>query len=172
MKYPTELSPTACEQISLPNGSSVEVPKATPTFSLWHGTAPSSSYGGKAILTYQAQPAFAELLILRTFAAEGWDGVWIDTFRQRYLRGFWPEPDRVELPAEQLQVLAKLSEQGRAKPWDVFCWSGDNLVFVEAKRAKKDRIRASQVAFLQNALAAGITESSFLIVEWRLSNSA
>jgi len=172
MKYPSELSPVASEKIHPLDGSSIDVPKSLPTFSLWLGTVPGPSYGGKAILTHKEQPAFAELIIVRSFIDAGWEGVWIDTFGRRYLRNFWPEPSSVQIPPEREQLVAELSKRGNARPWDVFCWRGEDLIFVEAKRAKKDQIRASQIAFLQNAIAAGLPTSSFLIVEWRLANSA
>jgi hypothetical protein len=51
--------------------------------------------------------------------------------------------------------------------WDVFAWKGSARLFVDAKWAGKDRIRSTQLRWLENALRAGLTGDCFLIAEWR-----
>jgi hypothetical protein len=171
MKYPRRLGPSASQPFKLDDGRVVEVPKATPKFPAWKGPPPGDTFGGKAVLDFNGRPAFAELLILWSFLEFGWDGVWADSFRSRYLRGFWPAPVLAELPADQKALLERIVDHTprKAKPWDVFCWSPDGVLFAEAKRHGKDSIRPGQTAFLGAALAAGLPISSFLLVEWQLA---
>ncbi|HNU57075.1 MAG TPA: hypothetical protein PKN30_10840, partial [Flavobacteriales bacterium] len=50
--------------------------------------------------------------------------------------------------------------------WDVVAWKDDQLVFAEAKKAKHDRLRDTQVRWVEAALQCGLTEENFLVVEW------
>jgi|ERR1700693_310127 len=171
MKFPSSLVPGASEPFRLEDGRVVEVPKVTPRFSTWTEPPPGDTFGGKAILDFNGRPAFAELVILWSFIEAGWDGVWMDSFGKRHLRGFWPTPLPGELPAEQKNLLERLENHapGKPTPWDVFCWSPDGVLFAEAKRHGKDSIRPGQIAFLVAGLAAGLPTSSFLMVEWDLA---
>lgn len=171
MRYPVNLVPGASEPFKLKDGRVVEVPKVAPRFGAWTGPVPGETYGGKAILDFSGRPAFAELVILWSFMEAGWDGVWMDSFGKRQLRGFWLTPLPGHLPAEQKNLLERILAHapGRAKPWDVFCWSRDGVLFAEAKRYGKDSIRPGQTAFLDAGLAAGLPLSSFLLVEWDLA---
>jgi hypothetical protein len=152
----------------LPDGTSVETAKVSPTFPRWAGEPPSRTYGRKPIIDLDGQPAFAELAILRIFEAAGWEGVWVDTFRNRYLRQFWPSPEPVQLPDDKKDLIAAIRASGgkTARPWDVFCWSQDSVIFAESKWHKRDSVRPSQCAFLAGGLKAGLPLSSFLLVEW------
>lgn len=38
------------------------------------------TYSGKDILDMDGEPAFAEIAILKLLEADGWDGVWVDTY--------------------------------------------------------------------------------------------
>ncbi len=168
MNYPPSLVPSASEPFKLDDGRVVEVPKATPSFAAWTGSPPGESYGGKAILDFNGRPAFAELAILWSFMDAGWDGVWMDSFGKRYLRDFWPAPVSQDLPPEQENLLQEIIARasGRGRPWDVFCWSSQAVVFAEAKRRKRDKIQETQIRFLAAALELGLPLSAFLLVEW------
>lgn len=50
----------------------------------------------------------------------------------------------------------------------MYAWRGapDEVVFAESKRRGSDKLRASQLRWLQIALEAGIPLEYFLIVEW------
>ena len=50
--------------------------------------------------------------------------------------------------------------------WDVFAWRNGSYLFAEAKHAKKDEIRATQLRWLAAALECGLSEQNFLFVEW------
>ncbi len=180
MIYPEQLRPTTYETIQLPNGSGINVLKATPLFEAWTREPLAHSYGGKPVLAFKAEPVFAELAILRHFQRAGWQGVWVDTYRRKYRVGYWDAElarlplghDSVELPIPQADLLDKI-RKGTGKRWsgcwDVFCWNCDQILFAEAKRHGKDQIRDSQRQWVQSALDLGLSLETFLVVEWSLS---
>ncbi len=47
-------------------------------------------------------------------------------------------------------------------------WKGKKVMFAELKRFSNDKIRETQVKFLEAALTCGLNKESFLIVEWSL----
>jgi hypothetical protein len=122
-------------------------------------------------LDYSGRQAFAELIILWSMNSAGWDGVWIDTFSDVYRTGYWDSPKVRDLPAEPDSILSRIyqAKGSESGAWDVFCWHGQEVVFVESKRKGKDRIRESQVLWLQAALDVGYSLSNFLVVEWSLA---
>ena len=167
MIWPENLKPTTSEILLLADHREIAVPKAAPCFSPWLGPSPGDTFGGKTLLDFKGRPAFAELIILWSFLEAGWEGVWVDSFQKRYLRGFWPVPLSGTLPRERDDLLRQIAARTEeARPWDVFCWSAEAVVFAEAKRQKHDSIRLSQKAFLASALDLGLAPSSFLLVEW------
>ena len=98
----------------------------------------------------------------------------MDSYRRCYRRSYWGDtvlslPRR---PAAALEAIRAVAAK-QARCWDVFCWRDDGaIVFAEAKRSGKDRIRESQVAWLRAALQAGWEASDFLIVQWSLDEAA
>ena len=168
MHYPDLLTPTGIENIEFPSGMSVQIPKAKPVFALWTGHPISDRYGNKPVLNANGQPVFAELAILRILGNAGWQGVWVDTYRNKYRTTCFPM-NEVELPTEQRRLLLGIYEKAGMNKgcWDVFCWtSGGENVFAELKRQGRDRIRDSQRRWLDAAIKCGLPIASFLIVEW------
>ncbi|HKK60381.1 MAG TPA: hypothetical protein VJ937_12950 [Salinivirga sp.] len=159
--------------LKLPSGSNISVPLSQPIFDSWKGTQPEDTYGGKSVLEYNGEPVFAEILILRKLQEAGWDGVWVDTFRGKFLNSYYPNREEVEIPENCLQLLNKIENKIGTKSgcFDIYCWKGNEVLFAEAKRQSKDRIRKSQKKWIEGALATGISRKSLLIVEWS-SNSA
>ena len=169
-QFPTGLTPTCEEVLLLPSGSTVRLPKATPTFKAWQQAVPFDSYGGKAVIDFDGEPLFAELAILRSFQKDGWTGVWVDTYRRRFCEGI----DRsIELPEEMLWLLKSIYKLARAKTgcFGVFAWRDDEIMFAEPKRAARDRFRFSQLRWLDAALRSGLPEQLFLVVEWSLQGT-
>jgi hypothetical protein len=148
------------------------VAKATPSFPRWEGARPRDTFGGKDILDLDHKPVFAEIAILRLFEKEGWQGVWVDGFRNKYRTGYWDENATRDLPAYQRQILnsiqARVGESGGC--FDVFCWRDGAVMLAEAKRVGRDQIRPKQQRWLQAALDTGFSLDSFLLVEWALAN--
>lgn len=166
-RFPEGLQPTSVYPITLPGGRTVEVSKATPKFQIWKGGG-IDTYGGKAILVVDDEPVFAELAILRTLQRDGWDGVWIDTYRNKFRRGLPEMSEPVDLTGTPLEFYDKLkAANGRTSGfWDVFAWKNREFVFCEAKRAKKDQITSTQKRWLEVALSEQLDLRSFLVVEW------
>jgi hypothetical protein len=173
MKYPVSLQPTTTEILTLPLRGSVSLPKATPTFQKWRGDPVEDNFGGKTILDFEGRPAFAELYILWTLQKDGWQGVWVDSYRHLFRTGYWDSEPQQSLPErpnsvpEEIWNLAKI----RSGVWDVFCWRGERVLFAESKRAKskgvrKDDIQQSQIDFAESALNIGLPLDSLLLVEW------
>jgi len=161
------VAPTGTESYTLRSGRVVGVPKATPMFPTWKGAPVTDTYNGKAVLDAGGRPSFAELAILWALRDAGWDGVWIDTYRRKYRTGYWDAPP-VTLAGAPARLLERIYADlgARAGAWDVFCWRAGEVLFAESKRRGHDRIRSSQLAFLDAALSIGLHLKSFLIVEW------
>jgi len=101
---------------------------------------------------------------------DGWDGVWVDSYRKCF-RTEMPEDNEVmrELP-EVPSVFFKTitASTGFRGCWDVFLWKGEEFLFAECKRKKKDSIRDSQLLWLETCLQNGLRPENFLLVEWDL----
>jgi hypothetical protein len=165
--YPEQLMPETVENLYLPSGLSVQIPRAAPVFRLWNGEFTGDTYGNKPLLDVEGTPMFAELAILRLFQKDGWDGVWVDTFRRKY-RTAWGEEGVVRLSGDRLQLLKAIHQRAGSTSgcFDVFCWKDDFVIFAESKRRSKDEIRQTQLAWLEAAMQTGLDASAFLIVEW------
>jgi hypothetical protein len=124
----------------LSTGQVIRVPTSIHRFPAWRGESPGATYGGKQVLDWRGRPAFAELAILWGPEASGWTGVWVDSFSQTFRRGYRNETP-LNLPADQRDLLRRISHRERFPTgrWDVFCWQGDDVLFVESKRKAKDR---------------------------------
>ncbi len=170
--YPEQLMPETVENLHLPSGLDVQIPKATPVFRPWSGEFTGDTYGSKPLLDIDGIPMFAELAILRLFQKDEWNGVWVDTFRKKY-RTSWGEEGMVRLSRDKLQFLKAIHQRAGSASgcFDVFCWKDDSVVFAESKRRSKDEIRQTQLAWLEAAMHTGLDASAFLIVEWTSSGS-
>jgi hypothetical protein len=162
---------SGAEDFSLLSGEIVAVRKYSTTFRQWAGAPPANTYGNKAVLDWNGEPVFAELAILRSLEQEGWAGVWADSFSRQLRIGLLDVPP-VELPDELAKLYESIKQHSQAKHggcWDVFAWHGDDVLFAELKRKGRDSIRDSQRAWLEAALAVGVTLDSFVVVEWRVT---
>jgi len=66
-------------------------------------------------LDYNGNPVFAEILILRILQEAGWNGVWVDTFRGKFLNSYYPKREEVEIPEDRLQLLNKIEKNWHKK---------------------------------------------------------
>ena len=164
--------PITADQLTafpLSTGEVFRVPTSIQQLSAWRGESPGATYGGKQVLDWRGRPAFAELAILWELESDGWTGAWVDSYRRRFLRGYW-DPEAVTIPDEHHWLLKRIHGKTGFPSgcWDVFCWRGDDVLFVESKRKGRDRIRQTQRNWLEAALNAGVPLESFLLVEWTL----
>ncbi|HEX8399953.1 MAG TPA: hypothetical protein VF644_21160 [Pyrinomonadaceae bacterium] len=169
--YPKNLEPNSFETIRLFSGEEIQIPKATPCFEKWSCETLADTYGNKTILNFNGEAVFAELAILRIFQKEGWSGVWVDTYRRKYRTEYWNSTTVIDLPSDKKMILDNIYKvAGSIKGcWDVFCWKEESIIFAESKRLSKDKIRETQIRWLEAALNYGLNkETSFLIVEWHL----
>ncbi len=158
------------EIIVLPSKDQIQVPKSIITFKAWDGSPIRDTYGGKALLDYKETPLFAELVILNMLREDGWSGVWVDNYRKKFRTGMPRTEASVSLPPDQQTILDSIKKTNNSISgcWDVFAWREKEILFAESKLSGKDRIRPTQIRWLQSALKAGLTEKNFLLVEWNI----
>ena len=156
------------EEVKLPSGRTVQIPKCYYCFKPWFYAIPFGTYGHKEVLDI-GEPVFAELAILRVLQKSGWDGVWVDSSRRRF-RTAWPDTEEncCELrdgPAKFFNSIRR-ADGRRGGCFDVFAWNGGDYLFVEAKRRRKEKIRKGQREWLEAALNTKCKPESFLVFEW------
>jgi len=119
------------------------VPKAAPHFRKWTGKPPRDTYNGKPVLEFNGQPAFAELVILRTFEEVRWEGRWVDCCKHRYLTGYWPIVTK-DLPQKQnipdCESIRATANMGAAS----MCSAGATARFCSLNRNGTARMRSGQ----------------------------
>jgi hypothetical protein len=156
----------------LPSGRQILVPTCRPLFHLW--TGPSvNSYGGKPVLNYGGKPLFAELVVLNMLTDAGWEGFWTDSYRRRYRIGMRDDEVIVAVSLQSSLPFEKhpAGFQKFGGCWDVVAWKGENLLFCECKRSKRDVLQKTQFQWVEDRLSEGATIENFRIVEWSLQDS-
>jgi hypothetical protein len=158
------------ESFVLSSGEQVLIQKYFLNFKKWDGQSIPNTYGNKTVINLKEEPVFAELAVLRLFQDQGWEGVWVDSYRRKYRVGLPDISEPVELPGKQKQLLENIKshtgENGGC--WDVFVWKNDQVLFIELKRFKKDRIQSSQNAWLEASLVLDLKPENFALIEWDL----
>ena len=162
---------TESEILSLSSGEQVSIQKYFLTFDPWKGAPIPNTYNGKAVIDWNGESLFAELAVLRLFQSHGWDGVWVDSYRRKFRVGLPDVVEPVGLPEEQERLIDSIrSKTGRSGGcWDIFVWKGEQQLFVELKRLKKDNIQDTQIEWLTTGLNSGLTVNDFALVEWDTS---
>ena len=130
MKYPLQLTPISHVRLKLPSDKIVEIPRVQTTFKVWSGNNDFDAYGNKTVLSIKGKPAFAELIILKIFQSEGWGGVWVDTFQNKYRTEYFPK-NEVGVPAEQDKLIETIRAKAKKNKgcWDIFCWKDSEIIF-------------------------------------------
>ena len=174
MNLPGDLRTEAFETFALPSGRAAEIQVARPVFAIWNGP-PVDTYGGKRILNYRSEAVYAELAELRLLQNAGWDGFWADSYRKRYRRAIAPS-SAAHSDLSKQAVMESLP--GKRHPnafkkfggaWDVVAWRGDSIIFCECKLTQKDKIRETQLRWLEERLNEGADLDQFRIIEWTAS---
>jgi len=162
--------PSDKEEIILPSGRKVSVVKYFLKFKEWKGKPIPNSYGNKAVIDFNGEPVFAELAVLKLFQSNGWDGVWIDSYRRKFRVGLPDVIDPIDLPTNKKDLFNSIKQKTGASGgcWDVFVWNNDQTLFIELKRSKKDRIQDSQKIWLETSLNYGLALDNFVLIEWNL----
>lgn len=170
---PAEMRTVARDNLVLPSGNSVDVPRCHLYLTKWEGED-MPTYGGKTILNYKGEALYAELVVLRILQNAGWSGVWVDTYRQKYRTGL-PEDganmvtkdDVIDSPPF-VQYPEAFTKFGGC--WDIVAWKDEQIIFCECKRQKQDSIRDTQLSWLEDRLGEGAKVDQFLIVEWSVDS--
>lgn len=159
------------ENFILSDGAEVSVSKIEHTFELWTGDPITDSYGNKAVIAVDDRPLFAELAILEHYKKDGWDGVWVDTYRKTFRVGLPEQVAPVTLPPNAQKIVDDvIARNGTISGfWDVFLWKDGTFLFVESKRKSKDSIRSTQIKWLEIMLGLGFDVSQFVMFEWDLT---
>lgn len=94
-----------------------------------------------------------------------------DTYRMKYWVGM---PDAVaptSLPADKEKLLASIRANTKTSGgcWDVFVWRGDQILFLELKRKKRDAIKDTQRRWIDAVLGIQMDAVGFALVEWEYS---
>ena len=146
-----------------------EINKSYHELPTWNGNSIKDSYGNKPVLDFNGEPVFAELYALKQYKRNGFDGVWADTYRKIF-RTELPEKNqpKIDLPEFVQNKLNEINPNGKLSgTWDLILWKNNTLKFVELKRQKKDKIRQTQIDFLDRALGKGMAVDDFEIYEWK-----
>jgi hypothetical protein len=166
----TELPPTRAE---LPTGQTAEIATFFRSERAWTGPVPKSfgSVPNKPTLEFGGHPTWAEFVLLRLLESDDWQGVWVKNWGGR---AFWRDVrEPVELPAAANALFRRIELRTAGHGggcWDILAWRGDDALFIESKQRGRDRLRSTQQAWLESALAEGVTLSSFAIAEWELDD--
>jgi len=103
----------------------------------------------------------------------GLDAVWIETYGgTHYLRSMPNscnlQSEHISIPQDKEDLLKKIWKQAKTTAcFDVLAWDhNDNIIFLEAKHFKKDKLTQPQLKFIKGAIDCGISPDNLLIVEW------
>jgi hypothetical protein len=176
--YPTTLCPDGYE-MHIVDGREVQIPTVRLEFKKWQGVPIANTFGGKGLIDYEGEAMFAELAIMKTAIAGGWNARWIETYAMKgkkpYHFSVWgdgPLPTQIQdpitdkVPLESLELVAKHNDDSYSGCWDVLLWNDNRVIYAEAKRIGKDSVRATQDRWLEAGLWAGFDESNFIFVWW------
>ncbi len=174
--------PNSFEDIALPSGEMVKIPECHLVFKMWTGQPIKETFGGKALVDVGGKPMFAELAIMHLFINAGWQARWIETYatgdmEPKFLSAWLDDKykNQIQNPitdsavTDSLKKIAALNGGSYSGSWDVLGWGAGRMIFAESKRFKKDRIRGTQVKWLDAALRAGFSPDNFLVVQWNLA---
>lgn len=160
-------------------GVSDPVLKIKKKFRRWTEAPIAHTFGNKPLVNVHGAGMFVELALVQYFLEQGWDARWVVTYGRSRMNPLflteWLDTDcckQIHRPVassyvcDVLQSVAKVNGNKMGGCWDVIAWKGDCLLFVEVKREKHDRIRSTQIRWLNSALECGLTCDQFMLLEW------
>lgn len=160
-------------------GISSPILKVRKSFRRWVKTPIVHTFGNKPLVEIHGMATFVELALVQYFIERGWDARWVVTYGRSRMNPLfltaWQDTDCCEQAhkpvdssyvCDVLQSVARINGNKMGGCWDVIAWKGDVLIFVEAKRDKRDYIRSTQIRWLKSALECGLTCDQFILLEW------
>lgn len=165
-----EKYPSSWEVVNLSSKDKVQIKKYSVVFKRWRGNPIPNTYGNKVVIDWKREPVFAELVILRLFQENGWDGVWVDSYHRKFRIGLPDVVESIKLPSDKQRLIDFIRKRNGVSGgcWDVLVWKGSRILFLELKRKKRDRIQDSQHKWLRTSMGTGLKPSNFAIIEWDL----
>jgi hypothetical protein len=155
------------QSVYYPWSENIPVRTRSVVFNRWSGALPpAGDRWNKVVIDWDSKWSFAEIVILRSYWADGWEGVWI-TGRRSFTTSWDPREKLPGLPPSADDLYEKLCAAGGSHKgrWDLFCWKDDGFLFVESK-GPGDSIKPAQIAWWKAARALGVPASAFEIVQW------
>ena len=167
------------EIFSFPSGEKVPIAKYFLKFKKWQGKPIENTFGNKALIDVNGKPMFAEFAIMHLFRNNGWESRWVETYAKGKMNPLilseWKDErykNQIPNPIEDKDILeclyniAKQNNNSYAGCWDILAWRDKEIIFVESKRQKKDRVQDSQIKWLEASLAHNLKPENFALVEW------
>jgi hypothetical protein len=106
--------------------------------------------------------------VVKRLQDEGWQVAWV--FRPGQFIETWEPRTEVQFPEPALELFRRIQRHAGAKKagcWDLFGWKDGQPLFVELKRTgSSDEVRDAQWAWRKAAIAEGVPQAAFDIVEW------
>lgn len=157
------------EIINLKNREQILLDKYIFEFNIFENSSEFDNYGGKVIFDYEGEPAFAELMLLKLLEKHNYKGVWVDTYRNKFRIALNREIKKQDIDKRIITIIEKIYKikgERKSSCFDVVAVNNTNeFIFCELKRGKKDKIRDSQIEWLE--AAKKINEPiQFIIAEW------
>lgn len=124
----------------------------------------------KPAILLDGERTWAEFALVRLLERAGWEGRWIKNWTGG--REFCLDVDRSSpLPAVAATSFDQIHQQAAALrgtgSWDVFAWSGRDVLFIESKQHRSsDALNLNQRTWLEAALEVGVSSSRFAVVEY------
>ena len=160
LSFPSLLRPTTTESI-LVQDQELLIPKVELTLRSWTGATILNTFGGKPLLDFGGRPVFAELCAYELARLSGWEARWVETYGAAAMRPncftAWadaPLGGQEHVPISDDGILSLLQRMAAANGntyagyWGAVAWQGNPVVFMELKRRKQDRLRASQLGWV------------------------
>lgn len=78
------------------------------------------------------------------------------------------QSEHISIPQDKEDLLKRIQRQSKTTAcFDVLTWDcEDNIIFLEAKHFKKDKLTKPQLKFIKGVLDCGFNPDNFIIVEW------
>lgn len=129
-------------------------------------------------------PTFAELFVANRLRTHSWDCAWVSVYGGFRAIREWPwdvaKPSKITLPSlvdDRLQKIAELrrsltnaTTRSFGGVADVVAWRNGEVLMIECKHAKEDRLRSTQEEWLHAALMYGLPSSDLGVFEWRFAS--
>lgn len=178
--YPSGFTPEKDDALEINLGKvKIHVPRAQPAFARAPKRKFHDDFGNKPLVSIEGRAMFAELGIVQSVIADGWQARWVCTFgRGRmnplFLKAWDPRRsrrDQIGDPIADASVRRLLERIAIVNGkyggcWDVVAWRDRKVLFLESKLHKKDHIQETQMRWMMSAFESGLSLKNFLIVEW------